>query len=99
MKVIHAPKDVGDQAKFANRLLKDDAFDLLHMHLKAGEMVSKHHAKEAILIIVRDGIVEFDTEGEKVSLTDENILFFEPFEPHSLRAIEETDLLLIKRKE
>lgn len=96
MKFVTASHDIGEQNKHAFRVLKEDKFDCIHMHLKKGENISTHHAKTDVVIIVRTGKVEFDVEGEKVTLTNEDILYLEPYEKHGLQAIEETDLILMK---
>lgn len=96
MKVITTSHDIGDQQKYALRILKEDNFDAIHMHLKKGEHITTHHAKTHVIIIVRSGKVEFTIEGETVVLTNEDVLHMDPFEKHSLTAIEETDFMLIK---
>jgi len=96
MNVVTSPHDIGENKKYAKRLFNEEKFDLIHMHLKQGENVSTHHAKTDVIIIVRTGKVEFDIEGEQVVLTNENILYLDPYEVHSLYAVEETDLIIVK---
>lgn len=96
MKIVTAAHDIGDQNKRAVRVLNEEKFDCIHMHLKKDEKISTHHAKTDVVIIVRAGKVEFNIEGEVVTLTNEDVLYLEPFEEHSLHAIEETDLILFK---
>lgn len=96
MKLVKAPHDIDGKNKHALRLIKEETFDCIHMHLKQGENISTHHAKTDVLIIVRSGKVEFDVEGEKVVLTNEDVLHLKPYEKHGLKAIEETDIILIK---
>lgn len=98
MKVVSASYNIGDKQKFAKRLFKEDTFDLIHMHLKKDEHISTHHAPTEVIIIVRTGQVKFDIEGEQVTLTNEDILHLDPYEDHSLQAIEDTDLILVKVK-
>lgn len=96
MKLIESAHDSGDKKKFAKRLMKEKQYDVVHFHMKAGEEITEHHAREETLIIVRTGKVKFDVEGETVELTNEEILHMEPYEKHSLEAMEETDFLLLK---
>lgn len=98
MHVITSPHNIGKHQKFAKRLFNEDKFDLIHMHLKEGEQLTEHHAKEDVLVVVRTGKVEFDFSGEKVTLTNEDVLHMEPNEDHSVLALEETDLILLKVK-
>lgn len=96
MQVISTTYDIGEQQKYAKRIFNEEKFDAIHMHLKQGEKISTHHAKTNVIIIVRTGKVEFNIEGEVVTLTNESVLHMDPYEKHSLFAIEETDLILIK---
>lgn len=96
MKLIESSYDVGNKNKFAKRLMCGDKYDIVQIHMKAGEEISEHHAKEETLIIVRSGKVNFEVEGEVVELTCKEVLQMEPFEKHSLKAMDETDLLLLK---
>lgn len=98
MRVVTSSRNIGNDKKFAKRLFNEEKFDLIHMHLMQGEQLSEHYAKEGLLVIVRTGKVEFDFAGEKVTLTNEDVLHMEPNERHSVLAVEETDLVLIKVK-
>ena len=98
MKLVLSPHDIGQESKHAVRLFNEDKFDLIHMHLKKDEQLSEHHVKTDAIIIVRTGKVEFDFNGKTVTLTNENILHMDPYEDHSVRAIEETDLILLNVK-
>src|SRR5699024_8092198 len=96
VKLAHSQHDIGSARKHAQRIFNEEKFDLIHMHLKQGEQLSKHHAKTDVVVIVRTGIVEFDFSGKKVTLTNEDILHMDAYEDHSVLAIEETDLILVK---
>jgi quercetin dioxygenase-like cupin family protein len=82
--------------KHAERLLQREQYDVINIYMQAGEEITEHHAKEETLIIVRAGKVKFDVEGKKIILTDKKMLQMEPYEKHSLKAVEESDLLLLK---
>ncbi|HLQ83242.1 MAG TPA: cupin domain-containing protein [Pseudogracilibacillus sp.] len=98
MEYVDIWHDVSKKDRYANRVMKKDKFDVVHIHLKKGEEMGSHHAKEETLIIVRNGRVEFTVEGKTVELTNESILQMDPYEKHDLKAIEETDLFLLKFK-
>ena len=59
-----------------------------------------HH----IIVIVRNGEVVFNVEGEDVTLTNEDVLLFDPLEMHSLKALKalkavtNVDLVIVKIK-
>ena len=96
MKLITTLHDIGENSKHAERVLKGTKYDVIQIHMNQGEEITEHHAKVETLIIVRTGKVQFNVEGEDVILTNEQILQMEPFEAHSLKALEETDLILMK---
>lgn len=98
MKLIDALHDIGDRTKHAGRVMNEGKYDVIHIHLKKDEVIASHHAKEEALIIVRTGKVQFGVEDETVLLTNEQILQMEPYEKHDLKALEETDLILLKIK-
>lgn len=96
MEIVEAKADIGDRRKHAVRLLKKEKFDVIHMHLKKGEDVSTHHAPCPVTIFVRSGKVRLNIEGKEVTITNEDILYLDPYEKHSLHALENTDLILTK---
>lgn len=98
MKLEKTVHRLGEKGKYAKRVLQEAKFDMVHMHMKEEETIASHYAKEETLIIVRSGKIVMNVEGEEVTLTNESILQMEPYEAHDLRAIEETDLLLLKVK-
>ena len=98
MEYVDIWHDIGSKDRYANRVMKKDKFDVVNIYLKEDEEMGAHHAKEETLIIVRKGRVEFTVEGKTVELTKDGILQMDPYEKHDLKAIEETDLILIKFK-
>ncbi|HLR43080.1 MAG TPA: hypothetical protein VK067_07575 [Pseudogracilibacillus sp.] len=98
MKMIDTLQELNGRAKHAERKIAEDKYDVIQIQMEEDEEVTEHHAREETLIIVRNGKVEFDVEGKKVILTNENLLQMDPYEKHSLKAIEKTDLILLKIK-
>lgn len=98
MEYVDVWHDVEKKTRYANRVMKREKFDVVDIHLKKGEEMGSHHAKEETLIIVRNGRVQFTVEGKNVELTNEGILQMDPYEEHDLKAIETTDLFLLKFK-
>ncbi|HLQ96938.1 MAG TPA: cupin domain-containing protein [Pseudogracilibacillus sp.] len=94
-KTVH---NIGEKRKHADRVLNEAKFDMIQIHMKEEEVITSHHAKEETLIIVRSGKIVMNVEGEEVTLTNESVLQMDPYEAHDLRAIEETDLILLKLK-
>lgn len=98
MEYVDIWADVEEKDRYANRVMKRDKFDVVHIHLKKDEEMGSHHAKEETLIIVRNGRVEFTVEEKTVELSKDGILQMDPYEEHDLKAIEDTDLFLLKFK-
>ena len=98
MKYITTSHQIGGDQKYADRVLNTENYDVVQIHMKKDQEISTHHAKVETLIIVRTGKVQFVLEEETVELTNESILQMDPYEKHSLKALEETDLLLLKFK-
>src|SRR5699024_11679075 len=94
-KTIH---NIREKGKYAKRMLSEEKYDIIQIHMKKEEEITAHHAKEETLIIVRTGEVLMNIEGESVTLTNETVLQMNPYEEHDLKAIEEADLLLLKIK-
>jgi len=98
MEYIDTWHDVDQKTRYANRVMKRDKFDVVHMHMHKDEEVKSHYAKEETLIVVRSGKVRFTVEGRAVELTNDDILQMDPYEKHDMKAIEKTDFLLLKFK-
>jgi|SRR5690625_4819057 len=98
MKRVDTKHDIGGKTKHAERVLSEDKYDIIQIHMKKGEVITSHHAKEETLIIVRTGKVYFIVEKETMTLTNEQILQMDPYEKHSLEALEESNLILLKIK-
>ena len=87
-----------EQAKKMGKVLEKEQFDLLNVQLRAGEEIPPHNVNNTAIVIVRNGDVVFNVEGEDVTLTKEDVLLFEPLEMHSLKAITDVDLVIVKLK-
>jgi len=98
MEYVDIWHDLGEKSRYANRVMKKDKFDVVHIHLKKDEEIGSHHAEEETLIIVRNGRIQFTVEGKVVELTKEGILQMDPYEEHDMKALEKTDLFLLKFK-
>lgn len=98
MEVISTPYVIGEENKKAGKVFGQENFDVLNIQLKAGESIPTHHSDRNVLIIVRNGVVEFTVEEKTVELTNEQLLHMEPFENHSLVAKEDADIIVMKIK-
>lgn len=70
----------------------------MNIQLRAGERIPEHHADNEVLIIVQFGEVRFLVEGVEEILTQDTILTLKPSEKHSLEAITDARVIVIKLK-
>ena len=98
MKKLQIASVLAEQAKKMGKVLEAEQFDLLNVQMRAGEEIPAHNVNNTAIVIVRKGEVLFNVEGEDVLLKNEDVLLFEPLEMHSLKAITEVDLVVVKLK-
>lgn len=98
MQKLQIASVLAEQAKKMGKVLEHEQFDLLNVQLRAGEEIPAHNVKNTAIVIVRKGDVVFNVEGEDVALTAEDVLLFEPLEMHSLKAVTEVDIIVVKFK-
>lgn len=96
MELIQTNDMLADQSKHAERFLKLDHTQFINVQMRKDEVLSEHHSKETVIIIVRKGRVEFNFEGKKTIVTTENVLKMEPNEIHDVLALEDTDFIIVK---
>ncbi|MFS0574550.1 hypothetical protein AB1K83_02890 [Sporosarcina sp. 179-K 3D1 HS] len=96
MELIPTPLKWVEKAKHVEKVVALPNAAIMNIQLKAGEEVAEHHSNREVIIVVRKGIVRFEVEGNEVFVSPENLLHMAPFEKHSLRAIEDADLLVIQ---
>jgi len=84
--------------KKLSKIASHEQFDLVSIQLAAGEGIPAHDAPHTVLIIVQSGKVLFTVEGKEQELISSTILHMNPKEQHSLQAIEDCKLLLLKIK-
>ena len=98
MKLFETKYQLNDKAKHLAKVATVDNATFTNIQLRAGEEIAEHDSNNEAFIIVRKGKIQFTVEGEPVIVTPENLLHMAPLEKHSLRAVEDTDLVLIQVK-
>ena len=98
MQKVQIPNVLQEVTKKVGKIVGQEQFDLLNIQLTAGEEVPAHSVNNTAIVIVRRGEVLFNVEGEDVLLIGEDVLIFAPDEMHSLKAITEVDLVVIRFK-
>ena len=75
-------------------LVKEAAFEAIRMVIRKDHEMSEHQVEGAITIYCLDGRITFTARGKTHDLRAGHWLFLLGNEPHSLRAIEDSSLLL-----
>lgn len=96
MDLISTPYRLEEKPKHIAKLLTLENASVVNIQLTRGETIAEHDSKREVLIIVRRGAVIFDVEGTETLVTQDNILHMSPLEKHSLRATEDTDLIVFQ---
>lgn len=65
------------------------------VELAAGEAMGDHHVRERAVVHVHRGRVEIEASGETAECGAGAVVTFDPGERHSVRAIEDSALLLL----
>jgi len=69
---------------------------VIQIQLRAGQEIKEHRTNADALIVVLKGRVIFGFGEHEVELTPDKLLHILPEEPHSLRATEDLEALLIR---
>lgn len=75
-------------------LVKEQAFEAIRMVLRKDHVMAGHQVEGPITIYCLDGEIAFTTRGQTHDLSAGHWLFLLGHEPHSLRAIEDSSILL-----
>lgn len=98
------PGEIIDVTPFASalaeaktsRLIKTDQFELLRLVLSAGKVIAEHSTPGQITVQCLEGRIEFTAAGKTETLGPGQLLYLEGGEPHSLRCLEATSVLVTK---
>ena len=96
MEKIQIANVLAEQIKKVGKAYSRENMDILTIQLQAGQQVPAHNAKETVVVIVRSGEVLFEVEGIEQLLTSEDVLIIEPLEMHSLQAVTDVGLIVMK---
>lgn len=96
MDLIPTPYRLEEKPKHIAKLMTLENVSVVNIQLKKDETIVEHDSKREVIIIVRRGAVIFDVEGTEQLVTQDNVLHMSPLEKHSLRATEDTDLIVLQ---
>jgi quercetin dioxygenase-like cupin family protein len=97
MQIHELTNHLGDSRdKFTGPVTAYGGTKVVQIQLRAGSEIPEHRTNADALIVVRKGRVVFGFGDDQVELTPDRLLHIFPDEPHNLRAVEDTELLLIR---
>lgn len=91
MKYLHTPNESGKQ-----RLLVNEKTVVVGAHLLKGETIPPHNSQKTVVATIVKGKVFFDDgKGNGEEILPGACVYMEPGEVHSLKAIEESELIIV----
>ncbi len=88
------PQDVGSESLKTAAIIKTKYFEVIRLHIRAGEAIPTHKAKGPITVQCLEGKVIFTVGEDPHELLPGNWLYLEGKQDHSLNGIKDTLLLL-----
>jgi quercetin dioxygenase-like cupin family protein len=92
-------RPLGDRVKdtVTTTLVKADDLEVIRLVVPAGKEIPEHKAKGTITVQCLEGAVEFRSHGRTQTLTAGHLLYLTAGEPHSVKGVEDSSLLLTIR--
>ncbi|WP_422124218.1 cupin domain-containing protein [Planococcus sp. X10-3] len=98
MELFEMPYQLNDKKKHVQKVVKFEKTNIVNMQLAAGEEIPEHDADADVLIIVNKGKLEFTVDGKIAEVAPNVMMRMTPKEKHSLKAVEDSDFLVIQIK-
>jgi quercetin dioxygenase-like cupin family protein len=76
-------------------LRSDDETRAIAIHLPAGDELQDHQVHERAYLLVADGEIEVEQDGQRVTGGPGFLSHFEPAERHAVRALSDSRLVLV----
>ncbi len=76
-------------------LRSDEETRAIAIHLPAGEQLQEHQVHERTYLVVADGEIELEQDGQTVTAGPGFVAHFEPAERHAVRARSDARIVLI----
>jgi len=96
MRLFSFESHLQEKVKHIAPIVAFEKTKVIRIQLAAGNGIPDHCADADVLIIVQKGRVVFELANERVELTPGHMMYMVPKEQHSLQAVEDTELLLIR---
>jgi quercetin dioxygenase-like cupin family protein len=92
--VVRLPLGAGLQAAKTTTLVKTSELEMIRLVILAGKEISTHKAPGPITVQCLEGRVSFMAQGTSQELVAGTLLHLSAAEPHALKAIEDSSLLV-----
>lgn len=79
-------------------LLDEDKLQITHLQIKQGEEIPSHKSDKNVVVVIYKGKVDFVGENGNEIIVPGDIINMEANELHALKAIDDSDLMVIKAK-
>lgn len=79
-------------------LLDEEKLQITHLQIKKGEEIPSHKSDKNVMVVIYKGKVDFVGENGNEIIVPGDIISMEANEMHALKAINDSDLMVIKAK-
>lgn len=79
-------------------LLDEEKLQITHLQIKQGEEIPSHKSDKNVVVVIYKGKVDFVGENGNEIIVPGDIITMEANELHALKAIDDSDLMVIKAK-
>lgn len=77
-----------------NMLIRTADVEVIRLVVPASKEIHEHKAKGDVIVQCLEGVVAFTSSGKTQNLKSGDLLFLDNGEPHSLKGIEDSSILL-----
>ena len=77
-------------------LVDENNLQITHLQIKKGEEIPNHKSGKSVVVVIYKGKVDFKEEKGNQIIIPGDIITMDPNEIHALRALEDSDLMVIK---
>lgn len=79
-------------------LLDEDKLQITHLQIKQGEEIPSHKSDKNVVVVIYKGKVDFVGENGNEIIVPGDIISMGANEMHALKAMDDSDLMVIKAK-
>lgn len=80
----------------SQQVYKNEQFHVMQLQIKKDELLKPHHAIADAFLVVIEGAIVFNIHDENIHLQKGDMLSFEKYVTHSVKAVEDSILLIVK---